>query len=275
MEEDPINQADQPAQSATTRTFHLPELLEQILTNLPQRDLLLAQRVSKAFHLTICASPKLQRALFFAPDPLLPASPITYLNPKTGATSAQTKPQNNRLLLRAFPGVYPTVSPVLFNLPPSREDLLVGRPGREVWSWDLCISFPAGSSTGNGNGKTAPTGSSGEGRREAGGDDQQSPLPAASTNPASSHPRASWRRMYLSQPPCTALHLVRRWRRSREPAIERAGGITMGDFVDEATKGSGAWSDGFVSSDSDWHFEGVIGERGGAGGGGGEGEAAD
>lgn len=250
--EPPIETANQPSQSATKRTLHLPELLEQILTNLPQRDLLLAQRVSKAFNLTISASPKLQRALFFAPDPSLPASPITYLNPKTGATSAHTKPQNNRLLLRAFPGVYPTVSPVLFNLPPSREDMLVGRPGREVWSWDLCISFPA----------TTSSRSSDRGKA-AGSQDQDHRLPT-STSPATSHPQASWRRMYLSQPPCTALHLVRRWRRSREPAIEREGGITMGDFVDEATKGSEAWSDGFVSSDSDWHFEGVIGERGGA-----------
>lgn len=97
--------------TAAIRTFDLPELLEQILINLSQRELLLTQRVSQAFHQTISASPKLQRALFFSPDPFLPSSPITYLNPATGATSAHSRPQNNRLLLRAFPGVYPTVSP--------------------------------------------------------------------------------------------------------------------------------------------------------------------
>lgn len=217
--------------TAATRTFALPELLEQILLHLPQRDLLLDQRVSRPFHNTISSSPKLQRALFFAPDPFLPSSPITYLNPTTGTTSAHTRPQNNRLLLRAFPGVYPTVSPVLVNLPPSREDLNLGRPGPESWSWDLCISFPA-------------TGSA---------------LPAE-TSAATAYEGASWRRMFLSQPPCKQLHLVRRWRKNPMVAIEREGGITMGDFVGEVEKG--AWSQGFVGSDRDWHFEGSVGEGG-------------
>ncbi|KAM0722642.1 hypothetical protein Q7P37_002083 [Cladosporium fusiforme] len=187
--------------SATTRTFHLPEILEQILTNLPQRDLLLAQRVSRAFQDTITASPKLQRALFFAPDPHLPSSPITYLNPATGTTSAHTRPQNNRLLLRAFPGVYPTVSPVLVNLPPSREDLVVGRPGPEVWSWDVCISFPAATAAAGNRGTTfankeQPTTTANEIENE-------NNLLPPSTSPATSHPSASWRRMY---PQPTALH---------------------------------------------------------------------
>lgn len=44
-------------------------------------------------------------------------------------------------------------------------------------------------------------------------------------------------------------------------AIERRDGITMGDFVFEVTKGAasnGAW----VGSDSDWHFEGSVGDSG-------------
>ena len=48
-------------------------------------------------------------------------------------------------------------------------------------------------------------------------------------------------------------------------AIERENGITMGDFVYEVTKGAashGAWSQGFVGSDRDWHFEGSVGEAG-------------
>lgn len=48
-------------------------------------------------------------------------------------------------------------------------------------------------------------------------------------------------------------------------AIEREEGITMGDFVYEVTKGAashGAWSQGFVGSDRDWHFEGSVGEAG-------------
>jgi hypothetical protein len=240
-----MNMSDLLEPTAAIRTFDLPELLEQILINLPQRELLLAQRVSQAFHQTISASPKLQRALFFSPDPFLPSSPITYLNPSTGATSAHTRPQNNRLLLRAFPGVYPTVSPVLINMPPSREDVNLGRPGAESWSWDLCISFPA-----------SPLGSAAS--------SPESLLPP-STSPATAYPNASWRRMYLSQPPCKQLHLVRRWRRNPMVAIERTEGITMGDFVFEVTKGAasnGVWSQRFVGSDSDWHFEGSVGDGG-------------
>ena len=251
----------QSSTTATLRTLHLPELLEQILLHLPQRDLLLAQRTCRAFHQTINSSPKCQRALFLSPDPHLPTSPITYLNPSTGTTSAHRKPKNNSLLLRAFPGIYPTVSPVLCNLPPSREDVVHGRPGVEVWRWDVCISFPAG------GGSVAAT--------------EGTTLPA--TNPATAYPTASWRRMFLSQPPCTALHLVRRWRRCRRKAIERAGGITMGDFVEEvSTKGAviagtaggvdgdeSGWSEGLIASDRDWHFEGTVGEGGGGGGAGG------
>jgi hypothetical protein len=250
--------------NATLRTLHLPELLEQILSHLPQRDLLLAQRTSRAFHQTINSSPKLQRALFLSPDPHLPASPITYLNPSTGTTSAHRKPKNNSLLLRAFPGIYPTVSPVLCNLPPSREDVVHGRPGPEVWRWDVCISFPAG----GGGGRSAAAGGAATTTTESG----QIASTPPTTNPATAHPTASWRRMYLSQPPCTALHLVRRWRRCRRKAVERAGGITMGDFVDEVTAkgaliaggdddGSG-WSEGLIASDRDWHFEGTVGGEG-------------
>ena len=86
------------------------------------------------------------------------------------------------------------------------------------------------------------------------------------TSPATAFPTASWRRMHLSQPPCKQLHLVRRWRRNPCVAIEREQGITMGDFVDEVTKGAdalGKGSAGFVGSDSDWHFEGAVGEGAG------------
>lgn len=45
----------------------IPELLENILLNLPIRDLLLAQRVNKTFQATILGSSKLQQALFLKP----------------------------------------------------------------------------------------------------------------------------------------------------------------------------------------------------------------
>jgi len=63
--------------------------------------------------------------------------------------------------------------------------------------------------------------------------------------------------MYLSQPPCTSLHLVRRWQRSSKVAMEHAAGITMGDFFDRCQTPEN-WHRSFISSDRDWHFEGNI-----------------
>lgn len=144
---------------------------------------------------------------------------------------------------------------------------MAGRGGREVWRWDVCISFPAGGIVEvGGGGVAAGTESEAEPPAKDGGQ---------GSSAATHHPTASWRRMYLSQPPCTALYLVRRWRRCGRKAIERAGGITMGDFVDEVmAKGAvggvggggsegadeGGWSEGLIASDRDWHFEGTVGE---------------
>lgn len=56
--------------TAVSQVFGVAELLEAILVELPMRDLLLSQRVSKTFQLTIKGSTKLQRKLFFVPmDP--------------------------------------------------------------------------------------------------------------------------------------------------------------------------------------------------------------
>lgn len=62
----------QPEDSAVARTFAIPELLENIFAELPQRDMLLAQRVSRTFNATINGSPLLRKLLFFEPptDPL-------------------------------------------------------------------------------------------------------------------------------------------------------------------------------------------------------------
>lgn len=243
--------------SPAYQVFRLPELLEIVLLFLSQKELLLSQRVSRNFRHTIQGSIRLQRALFFAPDWNLVGKTFDAydLNNRPGR-----KPENNRLLLRAFPGCYPTVTLVIVNDntgPPSHDDLVLGRRGPgEHWSWDVCISFPADR--------------------------------APETKPAVLYPEASWRRMYLSQPPCTSLHLVRRWQRSLNPAIVREGGIKMGEFVDEATKSHiinttnspppsptdanvasaetsdvtpesvRRWHRSYISSDRDWHFEGNI-----------------
>lgn len=60
----------QSTNEARSRVFAIPELLEAILLNLPPRELLVVQQVSKQFQATINDSPKLQQALFFRPAPL-------------------------------------------------------------------------------------------------------------------------------------------------------------------------------------------------------------
>lgn len=225
-----------PSYSAVDQALHLPELLEQILLHLSQQDLLLSQRVSLAFRNTIVSSHRLQRALFLVPDWKLEGG-----GPLAGVRSLRaSRPENNRLLLRAFPGCYPTVTLVIVHDQNATGEKSANSVHR---SWDVCISFPS------------------HGR--------------PNTSPAVLYPEASWRRMFLSQPPCTSLHLVRRWQRNLLPAIVREDGIRMGEFVDEATKSSltgsvssidgaeadqrrEAWCKRFVASDRDWHFEGNI-----------------
>lgn len=66
--------------------FAIPELLEQILLELPNQDLLLAQRTNKTFRDAILGSRRIQRALFF----------------RTSAPSSQTRPRLNPLLHKIF-----------------------------------------------------------------------------------------------------------------------------------------------------------------------------
>jgi len=56
--------------SPRDRVFDTPELLEAILVQLPQQDLLLAQRISRSFETAIKSSPKIQQALFFRAEPI-------------------------------------------------------------------------------------------------------------------------------------------------------------------------------------------------------------
>ncbi|KAK4547127.1 hypothetical protein LTR36_001348 [Oleoguttula mirabilis] len=55
---------------ARDRALAVTEILESILVELPMRDLLFAQRVDKRFQSVIQSSQKLQRALFFLPEPV-------------------------------------------------------------------------------------------------------------------------------------------------------------------------------------------------------------
>ena len=53
--------------AAGTTLAHIPELVENILLQMPLDKILLAQRVSRTWRDTIQQSPDLQRALFFKP----------------------------------------------------------------------------------------------------------------------------------------------------------------------------------------------------------------
>ncbi|KAJ4293605.1 auxilin-like clathrin-binding protein required for normal clathrin function [Kalmusia sp. IMI 367209] len=82
------------AAPATPQPLVTPELLEMILSKLPLRDLLLAQRTCKAWHVLISDSPTLQALLYFRPA--IPSS-----LPKS--TSSYTL---NPLLSSAFPFIF-------------------------------------------------------------------------------------------------------------------------------------------------------------------------
>lgn len=201
--------------SASIRVFHIPELLELILQHLPPKDILLNQRTCQSFQSTTQGSIRLRRKLFLEPDWRLEGRIFDAYKP---GNRPGPKPENNRLLLRAFPGCYPTITLVIL-----RDGINSGGQTtfsrREEWSWDVCMSFPAGR------------------------------MPDVA--PAVLYPEASWRQMFLSQPPCKSLYLVRRWQRGRFPAIVREDGVRMGDFFDEVTKegpscGGKKWHESYI-----------------------------
>ncbi|KAH7132080.1 hypothetical protein B0J11DRAFT_216540 [Dendryphion nanum] len=127
--------------SAVEHVFDTPELLEIILARLPQRDLLLAQQISKQFQAAIVSSPTLQQSLFFRPTPFKDPS-IWTINP---------------LLRKTFPPWFITYT---------NNEL----PGFEVF----------------------PTLDFNKSRR---------------TKEAFLHPDASWRKMFLIQPPPPTLSI--------------------------------------------------------------------
>ena len=57
-------------QSAASKVFNTVELLESILLELPCKDIVLAQRVSKIWQGTVTGSLELQKALYFVPSQL-------------------------------------------------------------------------------------------------------------------------------------------------------------------------------------------------------------
>ncbi|KAF4548780.1 Hypothetical protein D9617_25g061100 [Elsinoe fawcettii] len=220
--------------SATALVLSTPELLELILSHLPPIHLLLTQRTSTFFHHLITTSPLLQQLLFLRPNWSLQGH---YASTKPGP-----RPLNNLMLRHITPSLYPTMTlrSLSFTSPTAllaaQESLslpscpLPSPPEKETgfWAWSINVSLPSTSFL-------------------------------DSCPEAVRYEHASWRRMLLSQPPPTELHLCRRWRRAEAPAVVVGEGVRMEDLVGAARegKGEGKWRE-FVSSDSDWHLEGAV-----------------
>jgi len=228
--------------SSAQQALETPEILEMVLSCLRPLDLLLLQRTSQLWNGLISTSPQLQRILFMRPDWQLEGKKNV---PRRSINKPGERPKNNLLLRKVLGGAYPTMTLKLCtpssqgNLVDSASDLdpdivpkqpdesATSKPG--LFAWDISLSFPA--------------------------DD----LPCSPTSsPAIYYEKASWKRMYLSQPPATTLHLCRRWQRAAEPAVHCEEGITMEDFVEKALKAKDLWNELFIGSDRDWHFEGPI-----------------
>ena len=165
-------------------------------------------------------------------------------DPRRRDNKPGARPRNNLMLRPVLNGMYPTMTsePVFPNsqqnivnngseldaeVAPKRRDT-DEEPAKGHYAWKINVTFPADAMR--------------SGR--------------ASGN-AVHYEHASWRKMYLSEPPPTALYLRRRWQSAALPTIENAEGITMGEFVDEASKAKD-WDERFIASDRDWHFEGPI-----------------
>jgi len=229
--------------TAAERALQCPEILELILRSLSPVDLILQQRTSQLWYGTIATSPHIQRTMFMRPDWQLEAKRN---NPKREVNKPGERPRNNLLLRKVLGDSYPTMTLKLVS-PKAQEDEFLVRDPYELspdivpqkptdresslsgyWAWDVSIAFPADR------------------------------LPDPAKNPAIYYENASWRKMFLSQPPATSLHLSRRWQRAANAAVEDQDGITMGTFMDRALKAKDAWNEVFIGSDRDWHFEGPI-----------------
>lgn len=226
---------------AVEQALATPELLEIILSCLPPLDILLLQRTSQLWRDLIMRSPRLQKILFMRPDWYLEGK---IYDPRRKINKPGERPRNN-LMLRRVLGAYPTMS--LKSVTPESDDWTVddasqlspniGPTSKNAdehsstghWVWDVHLSVPA-----------------------------DTVFAAAICDHTISYEHASWRKMYLSQPPATALHLRRRWQRAAQPTILQEDGITTGEFVAATSKAGDAWNQRFISSDRDWHFEGRI-----------------
>lgn len=225
--------------SAAQRALCTTEILEIILVLLGSQpspsDLLRAQLVSTHWYHLISASYQLQRCLYLRPDKI--ESPKPY--------DPQDRPRSNLLLRRMLQGRYPTMTINTERFEGRNFEDSVAVPGkrtsdclpcqsgqqetREQWAWDVTISFPAATNT-----------------------------TVSTTSSAITYETASWKQMYLTQPPCTVLYLTRGCQRDVTPVLERKEGITMGTLMQAVREREARWNEGWLGLDGDWHFEGEI-----------------
>lgn len=86
--------------ASATQVFAVPELLEMILLRLPERDLLLSQRVNTTWRNLTKTSPHIQRKLFYKAEVCDPASttdlvwnPLLKFTLTTGGGLSSSKPE--------------------------------------------------------------------------------------------------------------------------------------------------------------------------------------
>lgn len=228
--------------SSAQRVLETPELLEMVLSELPPCQLLVSQRVNSLWNALISQSPRIQQLLFMRPT--WPKAKPFDSHLSCEANRPSERPRNNQMLRRVLGGRYPTFTPRVTSdkeeeeyankgveTPETQPDDISSIPRSQksassYWTWDISIMYPA---------DKLPT-----------------------EDAAVLYENASWRRMYLCQPPCTELYLARRWCRAARPAITSEDGITMDMFIDKANKAREIWNQLFISSDGDWHFEGPM-----------------
>ncbi|USW56029.1 Putative F-box domain-containing protein [Septoria linicola] len=204
--------------AACTKTFNTAELLESILLFLPLRDLLKAQQVCKSWSMSIRASIKAQRALFSEPQ-----SDETSLFFKWDAMSDNPRPawpyfhKGDWISAIDAEPLQPTLNPLL-----TRNFFFKPRAG----------IYPATFITLHHNGIISPHWSEQTGEGVIG--------PSSKHHLCAIHrPEASWREMFVMQPPCEELNFVCHMKDSaiRYPpervVVQRAEGVRMGDVVEQ------------------------------------------
>lgn len=198
--------------TSATSVFAVYELLEGILAELPMKDLLLAQRVSRQWKSLIVSSDKLQQLLFFRPstDPSL----TSFWMPDGEFEDPDGNSQMCRLVRDSneVEGKYRGVQP-------------------------NCLLFE-----GLDEALTESVSENGEDDEEYGGFCFCPGCIASSTDGTLHIPKSSWRKsasagnMFLTQPPITKVNCIPQWRRGEAGSsisafeMELKGGIRVRDI---------------------------------------------